>query len=105
MTKDRLVAVENDLFSVADRIRSIDGRYRVFYNTGRGKFEVRSADDDSLQATIPYDRLDSRAVDYVRKTRIERIDEILAEIEHENAVAEKKAIEKVATQAVGNLRL
>lgn len=105
MSKCRLVAVENDLFSVADRIKSIDGRYRVFYNTERGKFEVRSADDDSLQATIPYDRLDSRAVDYVRKTRIERMDEILAEIERENAVAEKTAIAKAAMEAAANLRL
>ena len=105
MNNGRLIAVENDLFSVADRIKSIDDKYKIYYNGESRKFEVRSADDNSLQVVLPFDRLDCRAVDYVRKTRIERIDELLEEIEKANASAEKRAVEEAAKKALDGLRI
>lgn len=105
MNKERLIVVENDLFSVADRIKSIDDKYKIYYNGESRKFEVRSAADGSLQVTIPYDSLDSRAVDYVRKTRIERMDALIEEIERANAVAEQNAIAKATEKALSQLRI
>lgn len=105
MINERLTVVENDLFSVADRIKSIDDKYKIYYNGESRKFEVRSAVDGSLQVVIPYDRLDSRAVDYVRKTRIERMDAIIEEIEKANAEAEKNAVAQAAQKALSQLRI
>ncbi len=105
MREERLISVRNDLFSVADRIAAVDDRYRVFYNVGRRKFEVRSAEDGSLQTTIPYDSLDSRAVDHVLKTRMHRIEELLEEIGRENEAAEKRAVREAADKAFSQLKL
>lgn len=105
MNKERLIVVENDLFSVADRIKSIDDKYKIYYNGESRKFEVRSAADGSLQVIIPYESLDSRAVDYVRKTRIERMDALIEEIERANAVAEQNAIAMATEKALSQLRI
>lgn len=105
MTKGRLIAVEDDLFSVADRIKSIDDKYKIYYNGESRKFEVRSAVDDSLQVILPFDSLDCRAVDYVRKTRIERINAILEEIEKANAEAERAAVAEAAEKALSGIRI
>ncbi len=103
MKKERLIRVLDDLFSVADRIKSIDDKYEIYYNGESGKFEVYNSADGSRQLVIPYDCLDSRAVDYVRKTRIERMDELIAEIELANAVAEKKAADEAVDKALGKI--
>lgn len=105
MTKGRLIAVKDDLFSVADRIKSIDDKYKIYYNGESRKFEVRSAVDDSLQVVLPFDCLDCRAVDYVRKTRIERINAILEEIERANAEAERAAVAEAAEKALSGIRI
>ena len=105
MNGRRLIAVESDLFSIADRIKSIDDKYKIYYNGESGKFEVRNSADDSLQVIIPFDCLDSRAVDYVRKTRIERIDEIIEEIERENALAENNAIAELVEKTLNKLKI
>ena len=105
MINRRLTVVENDLFSVADRIKSIDDKYKIYYNGESRKFEVRNAEDDSLQVVLPYGQLDSRAVDYVRKTRIERIDALLEEIERANAEAEKAAARLAKEKAFENIRI
>ena len=105
MKNKRLIPVENDLFYVADRIKSIDDKYKIYYNGESRKFEVHNAEDDSLQVVLPYGQLDSRAVDYVRKTRIERIDALLEEIERVNAEAEKAAARLAKEKAFENIRI
>ena len=54
---------------------------------------------------MPYGQLDSRAVDYVRKTRIERIDALLEEIERANAEAEKAAARLAKEKAFADMRI
>lgn len=105
MKNGRLIPVDHDLFYVADRIKSIDDKYKIYYNGESGKFEVHNAADGSLQVVLPFDGLDSRAVDYVRKTRIERIDALLEEIERANAEAERAAAKQAADKALEDLRI
>lgn len=105
MKTERLIPVKNDLFSVADRIKSIDDKYAIYYNGESRKFEVRNAADGSLQTVIPFDSLDSRAVDHVRRTRIERMEELLREIERANAEAERNAVREAAEKALGQIRI
>lgn len=43
-----------------------------------------------MQIALPFDRLDERSVEYVRKTRVENLDALTKEIELDNAKTEKR---------------
>lgn len=95
----RLIPIKNDLFSIADRIKSIDDKYSICYNGEKKRFEVYGGKDGGLQCVLPYSQLDSRALDYVRETRIERIDDILAKIEKENEKVARDAVKDAVRKA------
>ena len=38
-----------------------------------------------MQMALPFERLDARTLTYARKTRLENLEKIIAEIEEENA--------------------
>jgi len=105
---DRTIEIKNDVLDVVRRIKGIDRSYYVLYNLTKKKFEVHSSKNrgNTLAVTLPFCKLDARAVEYVRKTRIERINEIAAEIEIANIKAEidneKKVKERVLEALYGN---
>jgi len=78
-----LVKITNDVFDIAARLKEVDADYFVMYNIDKRRFEVHSRrlPEGMYAALPPFDRLDSRTVDYVRETRAERKDEILKLIE------------------------
>jgi len=76
-----MTKVTKDLFGIADRILKINPRYRVFYNNCQTRFEVHT---DQLEFVVPYDRLDSRTLDYARETRVQNADFIEKEIHEHN---------------------
>ena len=88
--------IENDLFSVADRLKSIDDSYFIVYSYKNRRFEVhsRSQRGDTFALAVPYPELDERTVRLVRKTRAERIEKFIAEMERENAELEKREISR-----------
>jgi hypothetical protein len=78
---DKTVLIQRDVLDVVKRIKEIDRGYSVRYNLTRSRYEVchiRSAGEPVL--VLPYQKLDYRAVEYVRKTRLERLNEIIREI-------------------------
>lgn len=83
-----LVLVKDDLFHVAKRLRQIDSRYRVYFNRRLFRFEIHV--QGAMQIALPFDRLDERSVEYVRKTRVENLDALTKEIELDNAKTEKR---------------
>lgn len=83
-----LIPVEKDLFSVADRLKEIDERYRVFRNPMAHRFEVYV--DQALQFVVPFPCLDARTLVHARKTRVERLDAIVKEMDKSNNLLEKK---------------
>lgn len=83
-----LVLVKDDLFHVAKRLRQIDSRYRVYFNRQLFRFEIHA--QGAMQIALPFDRLDERSVEYVRKTRVENLDALTKEIELDNAKIEKR---------------
>lgn len=83
-----LVLVKDDLFHVAKRLRQIDSRYRVYFNRRLFRFEIHV--QGAMQIALPFDRLDERSVEYVRKTRVENLDALTKEIELDNAKIEKR---------------
>ena len=83
-----LVLVKDDLFHVAKRLRQIDSRYSVYFNRRLFRFEIHA--QGAMQIALPFDRLDERSVEYVRKTRVENLDALTKEIELDNAKIEKR---------------
>lgn len=77
-----LTEIRNDVFGIVDRIKSIDGEYRVYYDGDERKFCLYHRKDRLLN--FPYRELDERAVAYVVKTRRENIEQLLEEIDRNN---------------------
>ena len=96
-----LVKIEKDLFSICDRLKEIDERYEVFRNKISHRFEVYVG--KALQFVVPFQRLDARTLDFARKTRIERRQQIVKEIDERNAKIEmqkeKEILEKALCEA------
>ena len=87
-----LQKIERDLFGIAKRLKSIDKRYELFFNRKKNRYEIYA--NGAMQMALPFERLDARTLTYARKTRLENLEKIIAEIEEENARLEiQKTIE------------
>lgn len=91
-----LIRVESDCFDIAKRLKQIDKSYEIYYNLTRKCFEVHSylQTKSSYCFTIPYDKLDERTLDYAYKTLSSNRDNLIKEIEENNARIEKKNLKK-----------
>ncbi len=87
-----LTEIKNDLYEVADRIKEV-GDYKLYYNRKKGRYEIHSP--FGLELTLGSKTPTGEVVVRLRKTRMEKIDDLLKEIERENALAEKAAKEKI----------
>ena len=91
--------VEDDLFGISRRLKSIDDGYFVFLNYKTGKFEVHNKKDTpSLCLVLPYDRLDERTVRHVLYTRAERVAEIVKRMDEQNARLEREQRERAVSR-------
>lgn len=81
-----LIPINNDLYDVAARLKSVNDNYRVYYNALSCKYEVHDASrqGDALAFVVPYDELDCRTVEYARYTSVARADKLFDEIEKHN---------------------
>lgn len=92
--------IEDDLFGVCARLKSIDDGYFVFRNYKTGRFEVHNRKDTpTLCLVLPYETLDERTVRHVLYTRAERVRIIVEQMERENAKLEQRrktaAVDKI----------
>lgn len=95
------IRIKNDLFDIVERLKAIDSDYYIVYNVDAGNFELHCERCRStLQLVLPYSALDKRTVDYVLKTRVEKIiDEIKAIDEFNAAVEDKRIAEAIDKSA------
>ena len=92
MKKGAPIRITDDLFAIADAVRSVDPDYKIYYDKGKHRFEVYTGDPrSSVPIVIPYPRLDRRTVTYLRKTRVERMERLAQEIEAGDARAARAA--------------
>ena len=86
-----------DLYSISSRIKEIDDGYFLFYRYSTGKYEVHNSNQrgSTLSLVCPYPVLDERLLRLVRQTRSERAEKLMAEIDEQNAKAEKEYLEKL----------
>ena len=78
-----LQRIRHDLFGIAKRLKSIDRRYELFFNRKKNRYEIYA--NGAMQMALPFERLDARTLTYARKTRLENLEKIIAEVEEENA--------------------
>lgn len=83
---EHLIPVKNDLFNVANRLRSVCASYRVFFNAKTRKFEVHNTAQkfNTLAFVCPYESLDARTVEYARYTHVNNAKNLLREVERDN---------------------
>ena len=84
--KDYLERI-GDVFLVEARLKEIDPGYVIYFNKLLRRFEVHNTFNkgDTLSLVVPFPEIDARLIPLVRKTRVERADEFLKEMEEENA--------------------
>lgn len=80
---NKYVLVKDDLYHIAKRLKEVDGRYMLFFNRAKHRFEIHA--EGALQVAVPFDRLDERTVRLARETRLENAQKTLLEIEKHNA--------------------
>ena len=95
------IRIENDLFGIVARLRSIDEGYFVVYNTRKHAFEVHNDRQrgGTFSLSVPYPSLDVRTVHLVQRTRAENAERLLREMEEENAALLKKEQAAAAKKA------
>lgn len=100
-----LIEILNDVLFIGNRLREIDSDYRIFYNNKKDKFEVHNIGQvgDSYCLTVPFQYLDGRTVEIVRKTRIENRKKILEEIDKNNEKIEKENQKNILNNAKDQL--
>ncbi|MEG1964389.1 MAG: hypothetical protein RR123_05930 [Clostridia bacterium] len=80
-----LKLIKNDMFDICRQIKEYDKNYLIYFNTSIFKFELHNTrKKPTLQLVLPFDRLDTRTLSYVLKTRIERMKKELMEIDEFN---------------------
>ena len=95
------------MFGVCRRLKAIDDGYFVFLNYKTGKFEVhnRRSHPNTLCLVLPFETLDERTVNRVLYTRAERAEQIMEQMERENAARERerkrKAMDAILSSVAG----
>ncbi len=87
------IKINNGLFDIASRVKEIDPRYEIYFETETQKYTLWA--DGKRQLTFPFENLDERAVLYARKTRVENAEEIIREIDSCNEKHENERVGRV----------
>lgn len=87
------VPVVSHALDIPARLKELDERYFVMLNTDTQKYEIHcaGADEMTLECVLPFGELDERSIRYAREHRMERMEEILREMEAHNRSVEEKA--------------
>lgn len=90
-----LTEVTNDLFDVAQRLKSVNPNYKVYYNPQTDKFEVHDVSKpcgNTLTFIVPYNELDARTIDFALFTRVENAEKLFRDVEEHNNKMQRNAV-------------
>ena len=84
-----------DVFNIEARLKEIDDGYEIYFNLKMNRYEVHNKNQkrDTFCLVVPFDSIDARLINLVRKTRVERTAKLIEEIENENREKETKDAE------------
>lgn len=88
------VPVQSDVYNISERIKAVDERFFIMFNRQTQKFEVhvKGQPATTYGCELPFDTLDARALEYVRKYSAARNRELAREIvEHNDRLAEAQS--------------
>lgn len=103
-----LEIVRSDTFDICNRIRELDDGYFVVRNNKTNKFEVHNSNThgtanevfpSTFELVIPYDSLDSRTIDYCRRTSRQYQARLFEEMERNNRKIEESKQRKFKNDA------
>ncbi len=94
--------ITHDLYDIADRIKEIDEDYFIVRDYRTGKFQIHNSRQKggTLALVLPFDRLDYRTIVSVRRTRAERKNKLLEEMERDN----RKLLERQLSDATEKIK-
>jgi len=93
-----MTKVTHDLLNIANRLKLINPKYETFYNRRLNRFEVHTdtvPNWKSLAFVPPFERLDTRTLEYALKTRIQNMDAIEHEMNKANERTANTANERI----------
>lgn len=94
------IRIEHDLFDISIRLKEIDSGYFVLYDTKSLLYELHNNRyKPSLQLVFPYKNLDARAISHTLKTRIERREQLMLEMDKHNDRLERENEERIKQKA------
>ena len=98
--RDR-VPVTSHALDIPQRLKELDEGYFMMLNVRTQRYEVwhGSGGEGVLECVLPYEALDERTVRHVREHRVERMEELIREVEAHNARLEEEAKRSWLTQA------
>ncbi|MCL1945429.1 MAG: hypothetical protein FWF56_06480 [Firmicutes bacterium] len=75
--------ITGDLYDICNRIKQIDESYFLVRNHNLNRFELHSSNQkgNTLCLVIPYSKLDTRTLEFARKTRVERHEKLLKDMD------------------------
>lgn len=93
--------VTSNVFHIPERLKELDERYFVLYNTRTGRFElhIRGQVGGTLGCVFPFDELDARALLYAREHHVSRLKQLAREAEAHNEKLEKEAENTILDKA------
>lgn len=77
-----------DPFDVYLRIQDLVPSWRIFYNKRKDRYEVHDTESGewhTLVSVLPFDRIDQRTVDYLKRNSKVHFGKIMRQIEDNNA--------------------
>lgn len=93
--QDRIPVISH-VTDVPVRLKELNRAFFVMFNTKKQKYEIHCSDQpfNTLACVLPYDELDSRAIQYVREHSADRLAIIAKEIdEHNERLAARREAE------------
>jgi hypothetical protein len=85
-----LIPVTESVYHIPERLKEIDNKYFVMFNTKKQRFEIHHAGQpfQSFCLAVPFEELDARIIEYVKQTRRENQKKLIAEMDAHNAKLE-----------------
>lgn len=81
------IEIKNDVFNIANRIKSLDKNYIIKYNLNQKRFEVwykENAFVEHLEIVVPYPCLDVRTIYKVANSKTQELEKIIKELNLSN---------------------
>lgn len=92
--------IKNDLFDIASRLAEIDAGYFVLFDTESLRYELHNSRfNPSLQLIFPFEKLDARSIEHTLKTRTERREALIAELDRDNEKLMREREEEIKNKA------